>query len=367
MYATSRGLLEAVNLHHVRVPLVRPLRSAAGEVRERSSVIVCVQRADGHQGWSECVALDGLGYPVASLQDSWAWLCGGPSMWWSATPQDSVTSRAASGALLDALLDAQLRADDVALADWLSGPSHARSVCSARVLSVENAMEPLVRHAGEALAAGHRHLVCKIQPGWDVSPLATLRREYPDVSLAADANGSYPHVHDVPADLDDLGLTWLEQPLPPEDLRGSAQLAAVADVPIVLDEGVLTAADLRAAIEAGALNGLNVKPGRTGGVARAHELALSAAASGLDVLVGGLLETGIGRGAAVALAASPVMTLPTDLGPSNQYLRRDFAGPFTMDGGGQIAVPVGAGLGVEPDRDVIAAHTVRRCQIAALS
>ena len=56
---------------------------------------------------------------------------------------------------------------------------------------------------------------------------------------------------------------------------------------------------------------INIKPGRVGGYLEAkaiHDLCLD---RGVPVWCGGMLETGIGRAANVALAALPGFTLPT--------------------------------------------------------
>jgi O-succinylbenzoate synthase len=82
-----------------------------------------------------------------------------------------------------------------------------------------------------------------------------------------------------------------------------------------------------------------------------------AQAHGVPVWCGGMLETGIGRAANVALAALPGFTLPGDTSASDRYYRRDaVTTPFVLEDG-QVRVPTGAGLGVEVDRDLLASLT----------
>ncbi len=357
-----------LRLHQIRVPLVEPMRSASGELHERTSIIVEAEGADGVRGWGECVVLDGLDYPVASLEVAWAWLCAGPDTW--AIGRDEAGAsiprtapRSAAGALRDALWDLGLRRDGISLASWLGGSSPRERVSSARVLGIAGDIDALVAAAQEASLAGHRHLVCKIRPGWDVEPLCAVRDALPSVGLAADANGSYAPDDGALDAIDELALAWLEQPVAPGDLAGSARVAARLATPVVLDESVVSVHDLERAMRAGALDGLNVKPGRNGGAIEAQWLAAIAAEAGLDVLVGGLLETGIGRAAAVALAAAPVITLPTDLGPSDRYLASDLTEPFVLGADGTLRVPTGPGIGVTPRLDRLAALTVRRAEV----
>ncbi len=103
---------------------------------------------------------------------------------------------------------------------------------------------------------------------------------------------------------------------------------------------------------------LSLKPARVGGVEAAVDLLATARDAGVDVFVGGMLETCIGRAAAVALATAPGITMPTDLGPSDRYFEDDLARPIEEDDAGRLLPPDGPGIGREPDDDRLAAVTV---------
>ena len=81
------------------------------------------------------------------------------------------------------------------------------------------------------------------------------------------------------------------------------------------------------------------------------------AAAGVPVWCGGMLETGLGRAANLALAALPDFTLPGDTSASARYWATDLTEPFVLGDDGHIAVPTGPGLGVEPLPDVLEAIT----------
>ena len=66
---------------------------------------------------------------------------------------------------------------------------------------------------------------------------------------------------------------------------------------------------------------------------------------------GGMLETGIGRAANVALAALPGFTLPGDTSASDRYYRQDLTAPFVLTDG-HLAL-AGPGIGVEPVAGVL--------------
>jgi O-succinylbenzoate synthase len=105
-----------------------------------------------------------------------------------------------------------------------------------------------------------------------------------------------------------------------------------------------------AALELGAMGVASVKPARLGGLAAAADVLASCARRGVPAFCGGMLELGVGRAAAAAVAALEACSLPTDLGPSSQYVERDVAGPVDVDEDGRLVVPAGPGLGATPDR-----------------
>jgi O-succinylbenzoate synthase len=84
---------------------------------------------------------------------------------------------------------------------------------------------------------------------------------------------------------------------------------------------------------------------------RAHALGLSCS-------IGGMLESGIGRAAAIALGALAGFDLPGDLGASDRYFVPDLTAPHTLVDG-ELIVPDGAGLGVLLDEEEIARATIR--------
>src|SRR5439155_239436 len=77
---------------------------------------------------------------------------------------------------------------------------------------------------------------------------------------------------------------------------------------------------------------------------KAHDVC---AAHGIPVWCGGMLESGIGRAANVALAALVNFTLPGDTSASDRYFERDVTPPFVLEQG-TLRVPTGPGIGVSP-------------------
>jgi len=185
-----------------------------------------------------------------------------------------------------------------------------------------------------------------------------VRERFGDgVLLQVDANTAYT-LGDARqlARLDPFDLLLIEQPLDEEDVLGHASLAKLLKTPVCLDESITSARSAAAAISLGACAIVNVKPGRVGGYLEARRIHDVCAAHGIPVWCGGMLETGLGRAANVALAALPNFTLPGDTSASDRYYRTDITAPFVLDDG-HLAVPTGPGLGVEPLADALAAVT----------
>src|SRR5208282_6293180 len=100
------------------------------------------------------------------------------------------------------------------------------------------------------------------------------------------------------------------------------------------------------AIALGACSVVNIKAGRVGGYLEAravHDVCVSQA---VPVWCGGMLETGLGRAANLALASLPGFSLPGDISATDRYFHEDITPPFALHDG-TIAVPKGPGLGVE--------------------
>jgi O-succinylbenzoate synthase len=217
----------------------------------------------------------------------------------------------------------------------------------------------LLEEVGRRVAEGYRRVKLKIHPGWDVEPVSAVRRRFSGLLLQVDANGSYGlDDGSALAALDDLGLLCIEQPLAEDDLLGHAVLAKSLRTPLCLDESITSAAAARTAIEMGACGVVNIKAGRVGGYLEAVRVHDACAALGVPVWCGGMLETGIGRAANLALAALPGFTIPGDLSASDRFYREDIAERVTVNPDGTIDVPSAPGTGAVLRPEVLAGSTI---------
>ncbi len=366
--------LTGFELRRVAMPLVAPFRTSFGTEHARDVLLVRAL-ADDVEGWGECVAglaplysseyVDGVAQVLRSHLLP-AVLAAGEltAAEVARVLQPFQGHRMAKGAVEMAVLDAELRAAGMPLAAYLGAVRDAVD-CGVSVGIADDVGRLLDEVAGY-LGEGYRRIKLKIAPGWDVEPVAAVRDEFGDeLLLQVDANAAYTladarHL----ALLDAFDLLLIEQPLPEEDLRGHAALAAKLATPVCLDESIVSAAAAVDAIALGACSVVNVKAGRVGGYLEARRVADVCAAHGVPVWAGGMLETGLGRAANVALAALPNFVLPGDTSASRRYYAQDLTTPFELRDG-RLAVPRGAGLGVAPLPDVLEELTTAVEQVTA--
>ena len=274
--------------------------------------------------------------------------------------------RMAKAALEMAVLDAETREHDQSLADHLGAVvDHVPSGVSVGIM---DSIPELVDAVAGYLDAGYVRIKLKIEPGWDVEPVRVVRERFgDDVLLQVDANTAYT-LGDAPllARLDPFDLLLIEQPLPEEDILGHAELARRIRTPICLDESIVSARSAADAISLGACQIVNIKPGRVGGYLEARRIHDVCSAHGIPVWCGGMLETGLGRAANVALAALPGFTLPGDVSASDRFYRTDITEPFVLRDGG-LDVPNGPGLGVAPIPELLAEMTTGREDVTTLT
>ncbi|MCB0977076.1 MAG: o-succinylbenzoate synthase [Acidimicrobiales bacterium] len=341
-----------VTLWRVRLPLLRALSSGHGTENLRDFVLVEVEAQDGATGWGECSALARPTYTSEHVAGAWALLRDELAPAWLEGRESGVVGHPmASAAIGAATRDLSLRRRGRALVDHvavsLGRPRPTVPVCC---VVGRGPVDQVVSEVAGAVGSGAVLVKIKVTPRpTDIEAVREVRRCWPRLDIAVDGNGTLD-TRSVRA-LADLRLAYIEQPAPADDLIGSAALARVAEGPVALDESVTSVASLHTAAALGAGHLVNVKPARLGGTDDAVSVVLAAEDLGWGCFVGGMLESGIGRAAALAVAASERCALPTDLGPSDRYFAADIAGPVVADDHGHVVVPVGVGSGVEVDRE----------------
>lgn len=329
-----------------RVPFV----TARGGSDEWRVVHVRVRDADGAEGWGEAAPSRFYGETpesvVAAVERFRAALDGLDA--WSIEEAEARMNAAmrfngaAKSAVSAALHDLAGKRLGVPL--WrLWGLDPARAPLSSFTIAIAEDDDELRRRVGEAAA----YPVLKVKLGSphgirrDEAIIRAVREAAPDVVLRVDANAAWTpksalRITDL---LADLGVEFVEQPLAPNDIDGLRFVRERSPIPVVADESCVVAADIPRL--AGAVDGINIKLAKCGGLREALRMIAAARAHGMLVMCGCMIETSLGITAAAHLA--PLLD-HADL--DGAALLADDPCDGATIAGGVIRLPDRPGLGV---------------------
>jgi muconate cycloisomerase len=359
-------VIRRVDAIPVALPLTKPMKMAGVSITHAHNVVVRIEARDGTVGWGEAASAptmtgDTLGGLVAAVRDHLASVLIGEDAWARATLVRRMNAAllgntGAHSAVEMALFDLAGRAAGMPLIEVIGGTARP-SVAPMWLLGNPTTDEDIAQ-AHEREAAGFHFFKLKV----GVKPLAAevagtlaLRAALgPDVPLCADANCGFTleaaqrYLNGTRA----AGLMFLEQPLGHADLDGFAALARSAPVPLGVDEGIHSLADIDAHARAGA-GGVSLKLIKLGGIGPALEAAQLCRRLGLKVNVAAkIAESSIASAALVHLAcAIPASDWGVSL--THFYLAEDLVKRPLPLGDGVVALPTGPGLGVEVDEAAV--------------
>jgi L-alanine-DL-glutamate epimerase-like enolase superfamily enzyme len=160
--------------------------------------------------------------------------------------------------------------------------------------------DDMALRAEAATARGFRRLKLKLggRDGLDLERVRSVGRAT-ELPLQADVN-EYWSLDEALELLPQLPLEYCEQPLPAGDPAGP-ELKRRSPVPIYVDEDCHTLADVAACAERA--HGINVKLAKSGGIREAVRMAHAARALGLGLMLGCMVETGLGIAAGASVAS----------------------------------------------------------------
>ncbi len=357
---TRIGKIEHIDLIVVKLPFVQPFATSTYTWAYKEALLLKLT-TDGLTGWGECVA--------------------DPDPFYS--PETTVTARhiikdfllplvepgitlgeleqrfhhvrghgMAKATVENALIDLIAKQSALPLHQFLGFPE--RKVMSGISIGLQSTRAELLANVESAVAKKYHRIKMKIKRGQDIEWVRAVREHFPKIQLMVDANGDY-RLDDMPhlQQLDAFGLMMIEQPLSYDDIYQHSLLQPHLTTPLCLDESIHHLEDAQTALALGSCRVINIKQGRVGGLMAALRIAQFAAAQGIGVWSGGMDETGIGRAVNIHLQAAPDFNLPGDTSETARYFQEDIIEPpVILDAEGWVAIPSGAGIGVQiiPDR-----------------
>jgi len=363
-------VVERMRVLRVPSPLVRPFVTAVRRTDHLDVVLVEVTDADGRRGYGEAAT---------------SWRVTGES-------PESVTA-AVAGPFADAVLGRSVDdpglPDALAAAAWGNAAARSAVACAVADLAARHRDEPLAQTlaphadaptrirtdmtlsvaeptalavtAAEYAAAGFRCLKIKASREHDaVAGLLAVRAAVgADITLRVDANQAWDAETAIrvirAAEDAGVGLELVEQPVAARDLDALAAVTAAVDTPIMADESVRTAQDVRDIAVRGAAGLVNVKLAKTGGLREALACVQAARSAGLGVIIGCMMESHVGVAAAAHLAAAVAPDVVHDLDAASWLRRSPVTGGLTAAAEWLTLAPT-AGLGITgiaPDAEVL--------------
>jgi O-succinylbenzoate synthase len=362
--------IERVEQYHVAMRLVQPFETSFGREEVVEKVIVAIY-AGGLVGYGESPVEPLPLYSYETVETCWhvqrdmliPLLLGAEVAHASDLPARFARVRGhnmAKAGIEAAVWDLEAQMAGAPLARLLGGVRER--VESGVSIGIQPTVGALLERIAEYRAEGYGRIKVKIKPGWDRDVIAAIRGEYPDIRLMADANSAYT-LDDLPLlkALDDFDLLMIEQPLAHDDLLDHAALQRELRTPVCLDESITSPGRAREALALGSCAIINIKPARVGGMTAARAIHDLCQQRHVPVWCGGMLESGIGRAANLAVASLPNFTLPGDISASDRYWEQDIVEPpFVLNADGTMDVPQGAGIGTAVVRERLEAVTVRK-------
>jgi L-Ala-D/L-Glu epimerase len=322
-----------------------PFVIARGGASEWRLVWVKVTDADGAEGWGEAA----------------------PSRFYGETPESVTAALARIAPLLEHADPWSLEAVEAEMNKAIRFNASAKSAVSAalhdlaakrlgvplhRLWGLDSTAAPwssfTIAIAGEAelrrrVEEARDYPVLKVKLGTDrdVEIIRTVRAAAPDKVLRVDANAAWTPKHALRMIelLFDYEVEFVEQPVAAHDVDGLRFVRERSPLPIIADESCLVASDVPKL--AGAVDGVNIKLSKCGGLREALKIVATARAHGMLVMAGCMIETSLGISAAAHLA--PLLDF-ADLDGAALLAHDPFVGA-TIDRG-EICIPSGPGLGV---------------------
>ena len=246
--------------------------------------------------------------------------------------------RAAQAALDIALWDLVAKHEGVSVAELALGVK-PRPVKTFVTIGLS---DPDELKAKVAELHGYPFIKVKMDHGVDLAAVRFIREQTGAV-LAVDANRAWNDVDlpDLSKRLAELGVIFIEQPLPVEDDARMEEILPLSQLPVLADESCATLEDVERV--SGRYSGFNIKLSKCGGLTSALKMLRRGRELGLRVMVGCRLESSL------SIAAGAVGAQGTDYADlDGAWLLGDdpFAGlPLRK---GELAFSGQTGFGVEP-------------------
>ena len=351
-------------------------RTSQGDYGKVSIVLVVIETVDGVTGYGECLGRFGARAYASLINELLAPRLLGQSAFdirrlWQ--QMRMALSGRAGGVLFEAIAGVDIALWDV-VGKALGQPVHRLSGgvgrplvdCYASSLNWTN-VEQMQEQARYVVGLGFKAIKVKIgQPVARAIEAATMVREAvgPGIRLSADANWAYSldEAVSVGHALHALDYWFFEEPIAAEDIAGYAHLRRTVSVPLAAGESDYTTAHASELLRDRLVGFIQPDVARSGGISETRDIATLAHAFHVayapHVGWSGAVCVAASLQLAAAMPAFKTFECMFIANPLRDELTTKLVGSALQLVDGQLAVPMGPGLGVDINQDAVQRYRI---------
>lgn len=356
-----------IDLFPLRIPLKAPFITSLGALEAVESVIVCITTNDGLVGWGECNPFWAINGETQETCMAVGKHLANALIGHDATDIEGLHARmdrlifgnnSIKSAFDIACHDIAAQAAGMPLYRFLGGIVN-RTLVTDYTVSL-GTKEKMAFDAQAVVRNGFQAIKVKLGGGAqeDIERVLTIRVAIgEEIPLRIDANQGWLPEQAIQV-LNALGganIQHCEEPIARWQFMELRRVKEASPIPIMADESCCDHHDAGRLVALGACQRFNIKLGKSGGLFKAKKIIALAEAAGMEVQIGGFLESRLAWTAAAHLALTSDAVQYCDMDTPLMFTADPVVGGLTYRPGGQIEVPATPGLGARPGPAWIAA------------
>jgi L-alanine-DL-glutamate epimerase-like enolase superfamily enzyme len=354
----SEATISAITLCPLYVPLKEPFVISLGPINSVENLVVRLQTSDGRTGWGECSP-----YRTINGESVHTCMAVGREIAQVLRGRDAHDLEGAVAAM-DALIygNSSIKsAFDIALHDLAAqqaglplyaflGGRKGKLLQTDMTVSI-GAPEKMARDAARFLHEGFPFIKVKLGQSLtaDLARIRAIREAVPEhIPLRIDANQGWQNADNairILQALEPYGIEHCEEPIPRWQFLDLNRVSTESPIPIMADESCGDEHDAQRLIRLKACPMFNIKLGKTGGLVKALRVARMGEAAGIDMQVGGFMESRLGMTAAAHFALASDAIHHCDFDTPLMFTEDPIGGGIRYAANGVIEVPDTPGLG----------------------
>lgn len=352
------------SLFRLRVPLKKPFVTSLGPSFEADNVVVIIRTDDGLTGFGECNPFWTINGETAETALAVGAHLAKALIGHEATDIEGVYTvmdrlifgnNSIKSAFDIALHDISAQAADLPLWKFLGGKDRS-DLFTDYTVSIGDP-EQMAADAEDIVNEGFPVIKVKLggaRPGQrngdgdlDIRRIRTIRSRIASVPLRIDANQGWDPDTAIRVlnALGDQGIQHCEEPIPRWQYMELRRVQEASPIPIMADESCCDHHDAQRLIELGSCQRFNIKLGKSGGLFKARKIIALAEAAGMEVQIGGFLESRLAWSTAAALATTSPCAKYFDMDTPLMFRDDPVEGGLAYGANGAITLPQGIGIG----------------------